>query len=84
MNQGRELLAGPVRLELRAGGKVQALVSTAFKLAEKKPGHVRIEASQEAAGVRIRGTNVCEFDGFAWISSSSRSAKQWRWTGWTW
>lgn len=67
VNQGREILAAPVRLELTAGGKTVALANESVKLAEQKSGHIRLESAAEAASVRLRAINVLEFDGFSLV-----------------
>lgn len=67
VTQGRKLLAAPMELELKVGGRTVAWQSAQFKLVEQREGHVVFETSQEAAGLRVRGTHRLEFDGFSLI-----------------
>jgi len=60
---GEEILAAPIRLEL--SGKPIAWQSV--RVTEQRPGHLKLEAAQETAGVRVRGVNVFEFDGFSLV-----------------
>lgn len=67
-NQGKEILAAPVHLELTTVGKLQTWSKESLRITETRPGHVRLESLQEASGLRIRGVNVSEFDGFSLIA----------------
>jgi hypothetical protein len=61
---GADLLAAPVRFELRAGGATAKWSPAATRVIEARPGHVLRETTQEAAGVRLTITTRLEFDGF--------------------
>lgn len=67
VNQGQEILAGPIRLDLQAAGQTQPWQKRSAKVFERRPGHVLLETSQEAAGVRIKSRTRVEFDGFSLV-----------------
>jgi hypothetical protein len=64
-SQGENILAGPMRLELRKGGQVVPWQNKQIKVTEQRPGSLSFEASQEAGAVRVRATHRLEFDGFS-------------------
>jgi len=62
-----DYLAAPVHLELTVAGVLQPLATTGFSMPVQTNDHVMLVATQEAAGVRITGSSVLEFDGFSLI-----------------
>jgi len=59
----RPLLAGPVRLRLRADRGAGTWQRGVLKPIQKGPGRVVLEATGRAAGVRLRGRATVEYDG---------------------
>lgn len=62
-NQGEEILAAPMRLELSGN----PITWQNARVIEQRPGHLKLEAAHDTAGVRVRGVNVFEFDGFSLV-----------------
>ena len=61
ITQGEPLLAGPISLALRAGGAAVPLPAAVLK--EQAPDRATLEASGQAAGLRVGLRTQVEFDG---------------------
>src|SRR5204863_4093398 len=64
-SQNEEILAAPIRLELRRGGQLVPWQDKQLKLTEQRPGSLNFECTQSAGDVRVRATHRLEFDGFS-------------------
>ncbi len=63
-SQGRELLAGAVRLEATADGKTVAATGAAATITERKPTHVAGKAAWKAGGLEGTTDFAYDYDGF--------------------
>ena len=64
---GQDILAAPVRLELKTGDKVADWLREQTRVMGQRPGVVTLEGRQQAAGVRVATRTQFEFDGFALV-----------------
>src|SRR5439155_6501691 len=64
---GQDILAAPVRLELRTGDKVADWLREQTRVLGQRPGVVTLEGRQQAAGVRVATRTQFEFDGFVLV-----------------
>jgi len=58
-----DLLAAPMSLQLRAGGKPVTLQAEPLRVAERRPSMVVLESLNTAGDVTIKGRTTVEFDG---------------------
>ena len=63
-SQGREILAGPVRLEATAGGKTVAATGAAPKFTDRKPTRVAGTAAWKAGGLEGTTDFAYDYDGY--------------------
>ena len=63
-NQGKDILAAPIRLELRAVGAVQPWTGVTTKVVQSSPGMLVRETRKEAGSIRATVRTQFEFDGF--------------------
>ena len=63
-SQGRELLAGPIRLEATAGGQMVAATGAAPKITDRKPTRVAGTAAWKAGGLEGTTDFAYDYDGY--------------------
>ena len=73
---GQDILAGPVRVVVKSGGRTEILPDGSFQMTEKKDARVAMTSVSHAGGLKIAADTWMEFDGFVWntITVQSESA----------
>ncbi len=66
INQGSEVLAGPVRLRGRVDGQLVTWRPGRFEVTDSTETHATLEASSAAESTRVEIRTDVEFDGLAW------------------
>lgn len=68
ISQGRELLAGPVRLVVFISGREHTVPLKKFKITRIRRSRVDISAEGEIAGIKANANMWVEFDGLLWVN----------------
>jgi hypothetical protein len=63
---GQDILAGPVRLVVRRGGKTEQLPEGSFQFLAKADARVAFRSIADACGLKITADSWMEYDGFVW------------------
>ncbi|MBC7328145.1 hypothetical protein H5T87_08530 [bacterium] len=67
-SQGRELLAGPIRIVVEFSGRKWTIPLKVFRITKIRKSRVDIIAEGEVNGIKAYADMWVEFDGFLWVS----------------
>lgn len=63
---GKNILAGPVRIIIKTGGKTIIVTHGSFSVTKTKETHISFTSSSTVGNLDITGHDWIEFDGFVW------------------